>query len=50
MLKNFNVMLNIFMTILLSNVNWQHSKCKHVFPMRVGNSVDPDQMASSEAS
>ena len=32
-------------------VNPQHSSCKHVhvFSMRVENSVDPDQMASSEA-
>ena len=28
----------------------QHSSYKHVFSIRVENIVDPDQMASSEAS
>ena len=27
----------------------EHSTCKHVFTIRVENSVDPNQMASSEA-
>ena len=27
-----------------------YSSCKHVFSIRVENSVDPDQVASSEAS
>ena len=31
------------------SVNLQHSTCKHVFSIRVESSVDPDQMASSEA-
>ena len=31
-------------------VNLQHSSYKHAFTSRVENSVDPDQMASSEAS
>ena len=30
--------------------NLQHSSCKHVFSIRMEGSVDPDQMASSEAS
>ena len=44
---------DFFITTLLPNiylVNLQHSSCKHVFSIRVENSVDPDQMASSEAS
>ena len=28
----------------------QHFSCKHAFSIRVENSVDPDQMALSEAS
>ena len=35
---------------LLYPVNLLHSSCKHVFSIRVENSVDPDQMASSETS
>ena len=31
-------------------LNWQHSSYMHVFSIRVENSVDPDQVASSEAS
>ena len=31
-------------------VNLQHSTCKHVFSIIVENSVDHDQIASSEAS
>ena len=31
-------------------VNLQHSSSMHIFSIRVENSVDPDQMASSEAS
>ena len=31
-------------------VNQQHSGCKHIFSIRVENSVDPDQIASTEAS
>ena len=31
-------------------VNMQHSSCKHVFSIKVENSVDPDQMASFKAS
>ena len=31
-------------------VNLQDSSCTHIFSIRVENSVDPDQMASSEAS
>ena len=31
-------------------VNLQHSSCKHVFSIRAENTVDPDQMASPEAS
>ena len=27
-----------------------HSSCKHVFSIKVENSVDPDQLASDEAS
>ena len=30
-------------------VDLQHSRCKHTFSVRVENSVDPDQLASSEA-
>ena len=48
------VMLIIFCTTLLPNsyfcFNMQHSSCKHVFSIRLENDVDPDQMASSEAS
>ena len=47
------VKLNIFYAVTLPNcytVNLQHSSCKHIFPIRVENSVDPVQMASSEAS
>ena len=46
------VILNIFCTTLLPNfylINLQHSSCKHAFEIRVENSVDPDQMASSTA-
>ena len=32
------------------HVNLHHSSCKHVFSIRVENSVNPGQMASSEAS
>ena len=31
-------------------VNLQHSSCKHAFLIRMEDSVDPDWMASSEAS
>ena len=48
------IMLNIFMYYMLPNfypiINLQHSSCKHVFLIKVETSVDPDQMASSEAS
>ena len=47
------VMLNIFMYYTPPQfypVNLQNSSCKHVFSIRVENRVDPDQMASSEAS
>ena len=46
-------LLNIFYVQLLLNVypiNLQHSSCKSGLSIRVENSVDPDQMASSEAS
>ena len=46
-------MLNISMyyTIFLFNhVNLQHTSCKRDFPFRWGNSVGPDQIASSETS
>ena len=48
------VMLNTFMysslkCYPLSN-DLQHFRFKQVFPIRVENSVDPDQMASPEAS
>ena len=46
-------MLNILCTTLFPNfylVNLQHSSCKHTFSISVENSVDPDQMASPEAS
>ena len=47
------VMLNIFMSytshLFLSCLNLQHTSCKHVFSIRMENSVDPDQMATSEA-
>ena len=46
--------LNIFMYYtppqFFYPVNLQHSSCKLVFSIRVDNSVDPDQLASSEAS
>ena len=44
-------MLNIHMyyTPPFNPVNLQQSSCKGVFSIRVENSVDPDQMASSEA-
>ena len=29
-------------------VDWQRTSCKHVFSIRVENSVDPDQIASFE--
>ena len=44
-------MLNIFMYYTPPQfypVNLQHSRCKHMFSIREENSVDPDQMASSE--
>ena len=47
------VMLTILCTTLLPNFNpvkLKHSSCKHLFSIRVENSVDPDQMASLEAS
>ena len=48
------VVLNILCTILLSNfhsISLQHSSYKHVFTRKIKKkSVDPDQMASSEAS
>ena len=31
-------------------VNLQYSSCKHVFSIRVENSMDPDKMASDEVS
>ena len=37
-------------TLLLYLLNLQHSSCKHVFSIRKENSMNPDQMASSEAS
>ena len=40
-------------TTLLPNfypVNMQHSSCMHVLSVRVENGVDPDPMASLEAS
>ena len=43
----------ILRTTLLPNFypdNLQHSSCKHVLSIGVENSVDPDQMALSEAS
>ena len=40
----------MFVTFLVYPVNLQYSSCKDVFSIRVENSVDPDQMASSEAS
>ena len=43
----------ILCTTLLPNLyptNLQHSSCKHVFSMRGENSVDPDQVTSSETS
>ena len=46
------VVLNILRTTLLPlfyPINMQHSSCKHVFSIRVETSVNPDQMASSEA-
>ena len=47
-------MLNIFLCTTLFPkfypVNLQHSSRKHVFSIRVENSVDPDQMALLEAS
>ena len=50
----FIVMLNIFILdyILpqLYPVNQQHCSDNHLFSSRMENSVDPDQMASSEAS
>ena len=45
------VMLNILCTTLLPNFypfNLQHFTCKHLFSIRLENSVDPDQLASSE--
>ena len=47
------VMLNIFKFYTsphFHHVNLQHSGCEHVCTIRIENSVDPDQMASSEAS
>ena len=47
------IMLNILYTSLLPNVypvNLKHSNYEHPFSFRVENNVDPDQMASSEAS
>ena len=32
------------------HVTMQYTSCKHAFTIRVKNSVDPDQMALSEAS
>ena len=47
------VIPNILCTALLTHfypVNQQHSSCKHGFLIWVENSVDPDQLASSEVS
>ena len=45
MLNNF-----VYYTIpQTSPVNSQHSSCKHLFSIRVDFSVDPDQIAASEA-
>ena len=47
------VMLNNFMYYTppkFLSFNLHHSSCKHVFSIRVQNTVDPDQMASLEAS
>ena len=33
-----------------TSINLQHRDCKHIFSIRVENSVDPDQIASSETS
>ena len=43
-----SVMLKICTTLFPKcyPVNLQHSICKHVFSIRVENSVDPDQLAS----
>ena len=46
------IMLNSLCTTLLPNfqpVNLHLSSCKRVFSIRMENSVDPDQMALSEA-
>ena len=42
----------LFATLLsnFNRLNLQYSSCKHVISIKVENSVDPDQMASSEAS
>ena len=48
------VMLNMFMYLNFPPIFYpchqQHSNYKHVFSIRVENTDDPDQMASSEAS
>ena len=47
------VLTSYFYVQLLSNFyhfSLQHSSCQHVFSVKVENSVDPDQMASSEVS
>ena len=47
------VMLTVLRTTLLLNFNpvkLKHSSCKHLFSIRVENRVDPDQVASLEAS
>ena len=42
----FHTGLTVYTALLnFYPVNLQHSSCKHVFSIRVENSVDPDQMA-----
>ena len=38
------------MPLIYYSANQQHSSCKQIFTSRVENTMDPDQMASSEAS